>query len=361
MSDKIGVVADFSRMNTHHTSVPNDKNLDAPPPTGLGLDIFNKIPDLFQEHYTRACVNAKLLSDAAKAQFTDPDTAAQLEKMAKEGTASDLKGSAYIGSTTPSLYQDITSMHSKIVAKNRRRLGDCFRTMDYMKRYNAFNSAMNLAEARNSKITINSGYAASDGQVIPFVVNPRGLTVDPETGKPVQGSGGIPFDQVGNPSIGGDDGKKYKVSATDPGAFNESGTQIKGFKGSNAEAYDIARNAAINAGSPDPDTTASIMMFESGYLGSSMSQRANNPFGQTITQDQIGSNGIIGGTIGADGQLHAVYDSLESAVDDHIRRWGSKYVSGDVSATTANLVRAGYNTENKDWSSSIVLINKRFS
>jgi len=132
-------------------------------------------------------------------------------------------------------------------------------------------------------------------------------------------------------------------------------TQPMRFTGSNSEAFAKMEQAAKAAGSPDPKVTAAIAMLESGWLKSSMTQRANNPFGQTITQAQIGKDGIVGGTRGADGQLHAVYDSLESAVKHHVRRWGSRY-SGDAETTLKNLVAGGYNTVNPTWASKVYSI-----
>lgn len=124
------------------------------------------------------------------------------------------------------------------------------------------------------------------------------------------------------------------------------------FSGSNREAFTKIEEAAAKAGSPDPKMTASIAMLESGWLGSSMTQRANNPFGQTITQSQIGSNGIVDGTVGADGQLHAVYESLDAAVAHHLKRWGDKYTN-DPDQTLNNLVSGGYNVVNPQWSGSV--------
>jgi hypothetical protein len=125
------------------------------------------------------------------------------------------------------------------------------------------------------------------------------------------------------------------------------------FNGNQQQAFDTIYAAAVKAGSADPRMTASVAMLESGYLGSSMTKRANNPFGQTIVQSQIGKNGIVGGTYGADGQLHAVYDSVDSAVADHVRRWGSSYVPNNPQQTTSNLVSKGYNTVNPSWSGSV--------
>ena len=139
------------------------------------------------------------------------------------------------------------------------------------------------------------------------------------------------------------------------------GTQARNFKGGQGEAYALARSLAARAGSPDPDLTASLVMLESGWLKSSMVRRANNPSGQTITRGQIGKEGIIGGTIGRDGQLHAVYTNLEAAFAHHVRRWKSRYVAGNVLASTKNLVSGGYNTENPAWSKMVQDTYSRWS
>lgn len=138
--------------------------------------------------------------------------------------------------------------------------------------------------------------------------------------------------------------------------FNE-GPQGPAFTGSQQEAFKKIEDAARAAGSPDPKVTASIAMLESGYLTSRMA-RGNNPFGQTITRSQIGSNGIVGGTVGADGQLHAIYDSLESAVKHHVSKWGGRY-KGDAKETLRNLVGGGYNTVNPAWAPSVYSIYRR--
>lgn len=132
------------------------------------------------------------------------------------------------------------------------------------------------------------------------------------------------------------------------------------FSGSQDEAFKRMEAAAAAAGSPDPKVTASIAMLESGWLKSSMTQRANNPFGQTITRSQIGTEGIVGGTTGADGQLHAVYDSLESAVKHHIRKWGGRYTN-DPQQTLRNLVGGGYNTVNAQWAPHVYNIYQKSS
>jgi len=162
----------------------------------------------------------------------------------------------------------------------------------------------------------------------------------------------------------------YGNAARPEVVFNNSiKTQVRNFNGTQPEAFAVVRDAAARAGSPDPNITASIAMLESGYLTSSMSKRANNPFGQTIILSQIGSNGIIGSTKGRDRQDHAVYDSLESAMAFHVRRWGSRYVAGDINATTRNLIQqtfdgspsGSYNSVDPSWSSDVKKLYSGFT
>ena len=130
---------------------------------------------------------------------------------------------------------------------------------------------------------------------------------------------------------------------------------------SRQDAFKTVADAAQQAGSPDPSLTASIAMLESGWLSSRMAREANNPFGQTITRSQIGSNGIVGGTTGADGQLHAVYDSLESAMRHHVSKWSPRYVQGNPAQSLVNMVQGGYNTINPQWAPSVASIYQRMN
>lgn len=116
---------------------------------------------------------------------------------------------------------------------------------------------------------------------------------------------------------------------------------------SNDQAYKMVRDAAVRAGSTNPDLTASIAMMESGWLKKGIYARGtNNPFGQTGT----GSKGFV---VGADGQKHKAYGSLDEAVQDHLKRWGSHY-QGDAQQTLNSLVKGGYNTVNPAWAPSIL-------
>jgi hypothetical protein len=87
--------------------------------------------------------------------------------------------------------------------------------------------------------------------------------------------------------------------------------------------------------------------MESGWLKKGIYARGtNNPFGQT----GVGSAGFV---VGADGQKHKAYGTLDEAVQDHLKRWG-KYYQGDAQQTLGNLVKGGYNTVNGNWAPSIL-------
>ena len=121
--------------------------------------------------------------------------------------------------------------------------------------------------------------------------------------------------------------------------------------------------AGIATGMPEKHARqmASISALESGHGKSRMATQGNNPFGQTVKghgQDQSKGDGALGYMIGADKQKHAKYEKPEDAVAHHMGKWGKHY-GDDINATTANLVKAGYNTVNKDWSRTIASIHNK--
>ena len=122
-------------------------------------------------------------------------------------------------------------------------------------------------------------------------------------------------------------------------------------------------SAGIAAGMPEnhAQQMASISALESGNGKSRMAMQGNNFFGQTVKgngQDQSKGDGPLGYMVGADNQKHAKYEKPEDAVAHHMSKWG-KYYGDDINATTANLVKAGYNTVNKDWSKNIASIHNK--
>lgn len=123
-----------------------------------------------------------------------------------------------------------------------------------------------------------------------------------------------------------------------------------------ASSFNRVREAASAAGSPNPELTAAIAMYKSGWLGKGndksvfASSGGTNPFGQT----GVGPAGFV---VGRDRQKHAVYENLEQGVAAHMKRWGSMY--GDTpEQTLSQMVKGGYNTVNPEWKSNI---NKIYS
>lgn len=163
-SDKVGSIFDFSRLNSINAATPGDSDLNAPPPMGIGLNIFNKVPAAIQDTLTRAYTSAKLLVDAAKTQLVDPGNLKQLRQFAQMGVAADKKSIPYVGSTGSSLFQDALGLNSNLMSKVRRNLGDCFRMTDFKNRYNAFDADMNLAQASERTFGLKLKDAALGGQ-----------------------------------------------------------------------------------------------------------------------------------------------------------------------------------------------------
>lgn len=104
------------------------------------------------------------------------------------------------------------------------------------------------------------------------------------------------------------------------------------------DAYNRVRAAAVAAGSPNPDVTASIAMLESGWLNPNIRSRYNqsggtNPFGQTGR----GTKGSVNG--------FAVYNSLEEGVAAHVRLWKNYYKGDNALEILKNMRDGGYNRE----------------
>ena len=115
--------------------------------------------------------------------------------------------------------------------------------------------------------------------------------------------------------------------------------------------YERVLKIATALGSSDPVLTASIAMNESGWLSSAYFRNGNNAFGQTIKPSQIGTNGIVGRidvNVSAK-YIFAKYDSLESSVRHHLKKWQQYYIPGNVEASTKNLVLNRYNRADPQW------------
>ena len=120
-----------------------------------------------------------------------------------------------------------------------------------------------------------------------------------------------------------------------------------------AQAFERIRKIAEKLGSPDPEVTASIAMWETGWLANPNSvyfaSGKTNPFGQT-------GKGPKGSVIGADGQPHAIYNNIEEGVKAHLDLWKDAYRGKTPAEVIENIRRGGgrgmYNT-NPAWSTNI--------
>lgn len=120
------------------------------------------------------------------------------------------------------------------------------------------------------------------------------------------------------------------------------------------DAFERIRKIAEKLGSPNPDITAAIAMWETGWLANPDSvyfaSGKTNPFGQT----GVGPKGFV---IGKDGQKHKIYNNIEESVRDHLKDWKDVY-KGKTAEEIIESIRQGggrgmYNT-NPGWTSNVL-------
>lgn len=154
LSHRVGSLYDYSAVNTIHNSAPQDTDINSPPPTGLSLEKFNKLPSALVNATAEAYTSMKAFMDKARSSMHNFVSNYNLEKLGKKAVGADEKGAIYIGATSPSIFQSTMEAYSNGVANNRMMLGDCFRIVDYMSRYNPFNPDMNIAKPIDKDIGI---------------------------------------------------------------------------------------------------------------------------------------------------------------------------------------------------------------
>lgn len=128
--DSIGTVFDISRNNNTNTE-PGGVDETRPPATHAGMNILNKIAPAIRASYLEMCTRAGMVWDAIKEGKPSPKV------------------------TDTSSYTSVNNVYADAMSKVKRRTQDCFRLYDYNNRYNAYDPAMNLANARRKSLTIS--------------------------------------------------------------------------------------------------------------------------------------------------------------------------------------------------------------
>jgi hypothetical protein len=184
LSHRVGSIYDYSAVNTIHNSPPQDTELNSPPPTGLSLEKINKLPSALIDATTEAFTSMKAFLDKARSSMHNFVSNYSLEALGKKAVGADEKGAVYIGATSPSIFQSTMEAYSNSVANNRMMLGDCFRIVDYMSRYNPFNPDMNIAKPIDKDIGIKI-LEADNGTYVEKIVKikPNGLTTRAYSGR----------------------------------------------------------------------------------------------------------------------------------------------------------------------------------
>lgn len=148
VTDKIGSLIDYSRHNSLNNAAIGDYDQNTPPPTGIGLNVINKIPLALQKTISKAFTSAKISIDTAMSSLINPKGKNDFTQMAADGVTPDQRGIAYTGATSSSLFHDIMGMHTNMRTKIKGKMQDCYRSAEFINRYNPFNPEMNLATAQ---------------------------------------------------------------------------------------------------------------------------------------------------------------------------------------------------------------------
>lgn len=210
LSHRVGSLYDYSAVNTIHNSAPQDTDINSPPPTGLSLEKFNKLPSALVNATAEAYTSMKAFMDKARSSMHNFVSNYNLEKLGKKAVGADEKGAIYIGATSPSIFQSTMEAYSNGVANNRMMLGDCFRIVDYMSRYNPFNPDMNIAKPIDKDIGIKI-LEANNGEYTEKIVKVK------VNGMSSRAYAGRSFGMSDTPSSSNklhDENKKKKTSKT---------------------------------------------------------------------------------------------------------------------------------------------------
>ena len=138
--DTIGTIFDISRNSNSNTTPIGDSD-KVPPPTHIGLNIFNKIPSAIRDGWANMCARTKAVMD---------DIESNKPSTIKRDTSS---------------YTNIANSYADLVSKNKKRMQDCFRLFDQNHRYNAYDPQQNLTAARLKYITVEGHRMSIAGQI----------------------------------------------------------------------------------------------------------------------------------------------------------------------------------------------------
>lgn len=99
---------------------------------------------------------------------------------------------------------------------------------------------------------------------------------------------------------------------------------------SRKDKFMMIYNAAVAAGDPMPALSAAQSMFETGFLTSELSLKANNPYGQTGRGDA----GYYDYRNASENTKWALYSSYNAAIKHHVKRWSTKTPQGNPGYAT---------------------------
>lgn len=190
---------------------------------------------------------------------------------------------------------------------------------------NTFGSVIQAAvdaELDSSFNDISRTIAMANGGVVPSREIKGGMSIGEKIGKYISNAFSIALESSAAKVLQNLN-QEFNLEGGPPGGMFDGGPGGGPVTQDQQEAFEKIRKIAEKVGSPNPSVTAAIAMLETGWLSNPNSvyfaSGKTNPFGQT-------GRGPRGSVVGADGQEHAVYNSLEEGVKAHVDRWKSSYI-----------------------------------
>jgi hypothetical protein len=174
-SDIIGTLADIGRSLVGSTSVGNINRETTPPPLGIGMNVFNKIPPQIRSEF----VKIKVLSEYAYKKGVQCFYSATGKQSSSTtsggslgvGSVPSIGGSSSpLGGTGPADISGVrelltgdthtarakSQIYSEVQLQIKAKLGDCYRMYDDGLRYNPYDPTMNLAFSKRKYIGIRN-------------------------------------------------------------------------------------------------------------------------------------------------------------------------------------------------------------
>jgi hypothetical protein len=161
ISDSIGTLSDFQRGLSPSSNMIGDILSDAlHAPMNISTAIYNKVVPQVKSEFAKMKISCEsLMKNGVKPFFSDTDRS-KISKIAQRGGVLD-KGNRFPLTGDTNTYHAVSKVYSDNIATMQSKLGDCFRMMDFVNRYNPYDPTMNASYAKRKFNGLRNGNVSS--------------------------------------------------------------------------------------------------------------------------------------------------------------------------------------------------------